>query len=1112
MPFLRVLRSACIAAAVLGAVAGARAQGPLPPDRPLTQVALDAWGRADGLPQLSVTALAQTPDGFLWAGTQEGLARFDGLRFASFDAVTGHLPRSAVSALHVDAEGALWVGTRGGVARRRGRTFEPVPGVTDDAYVFALSRGPDGAVWAGTRGGGVARFDGRAFVPAPGLDSLGGPVTALAADGAALWVGTLGQGLSRWEGGRAAPVAPEALGGAHVTALLVGPEGLTVGTLERGLFRVRGGRARPLPGPAGVRTLHRDPAGTLWAGTEQGGLVRLAGADAAPGALVERLPHPTVRALLSDREGSLWIGTEGGGLARIRPGKMVTWGTPEGLGSDIAFSVVEGEGGAVWVGTEGGGISRITPEGVSTLGPADGLPGDVVLALAPARGGGVWAGFHGAGLALVQGGRVTRIGPERLPAASVFGLHTDPDGTAWAATSAGLVRVRGTAVDVFTEADGLTSDVVTAIARDAAGRLLVGTYEGGLTVLDTPAAGGVRAVATVREADGLGSEAVISVLGAPDGTVWLGTEGGGLSRVARDGSVATVRARDGLPSDIVLHALRDGTGALWLSTNRGLVVVQEVDVAAFAAGRISRVPTVVYDEAAGLRTREFNGGVSPAGWKARDGTLWFAGAAGAVAVPPGPVRTNAAAPPVAILGVRADGVAVAPEGPVRLGPGLRRLSIDYTALSFIGAGALPFRYRLDGVDDGWVEAGTIREADYTNLSPGRYTFRVQAANADGVWSEAPATLDIELAPSLTQTWWFRALAVLAGLGLLGMAYAARVGQLTRRQRELERVVAERTATIETEKANAEDARNRAETAWARGMMAQETIEAQAAELATANGRLEDANGRLAETNGRLAETNAQLADANAQLAETSEVKSHLMRVVAHDLNNPLGVVIGYADVLDDELPPESEGRELVGIIQSAADEMKTLVKRFLGAEAIDAGRLAMDLVAVDLGAIATDVGARFEPLARQKGQSLSVEAAPGAWVLADRDWFKEVADNLVSNAVKYTPLGRGVRIRVDRTAEHVRFCVEDDGPGLTAEDQSKLFGRFQRLSAQPTGEESSTGLGLSIVKKVVEMHGGRVWAESEPGRGATFIVELDALSPEGDGGGGFTSLAALAST
>ena len=282
--------------------------------------------------------------------------------------------------------------------------------------------------------------------------------------------------------------------------------------------------------------------------------------------------------------------------------------------------------------------------------------------------------------------------------------------------------------------------------------------------------------------------------------------------------------------------------------------------------------------------------------------------------------------------------------------------------------------------------------------------------------------------------------------------------------------------VETQKTRAEIAWDRAETAWARAEGAKAIIEAQSEELV---------------------EANEALRHVNSQLAETSEVKSHLMRVVAHDLNNPLGVILGYTDVLREVTRDEGEAHELIQIIESAAADMMALVQRFLGAEAIDDGRLALHTRTLDLGTLARASVSRFQPSAARKNQTITVETVDRARVDVDRDWIKEVLDNLISNAVKYTPQGRRIWVDVVATDENrIQVRIRDEGPGLTDEDKTKLFGRFQRLSAQPTGNESSTGLGLSIVKKIVELHGGRVWAESVFGEGSTFIVEFGALADD----------------
>jgi len=336
-------------------------------------------------------------------------------------------------------------------------------------------------------------------------------------------------------------------------------------------------------------------------------------------------------------------------------------------------------------------------------------------------------------------------------------------------------------------------------------------------------------------------------------------------------------------------------------------------------------------------------------------------------------------------------------------------------------------------------------------------------------------------PVVTQTVEFKALIFFSVIALLLAGHLYRLRFLKKRQRQLEHAVEERMQelraekeNVETQKTRAEIAWDRAETAWARAEGAKAIIEAQSEELVQAN---------------------EALRHVNSQLAETSEVKSHLMRVVAHDLNNPLGVILGYTDVLREVTNAEGEAHELIQIIEGAAGDMMALVQRFLGAEAIDDGRLALHTRPTDFSALVKASAKRFQPSAARKNQALTIEALENAWVEADRDWLKEVLDNLISNAVKYTPPGRRIWVRVVTSDDaRIQVRIRDEGPGLTDEDKAKLFGRFQRLSAQPTGNESSTGLGLSIVKKIVEMHGGSVWAESVLGEGSTFIAEFDALT------------------
>ena len=367
------------------------------------------------------------------------------------------------------------------------------------------------------------------------------------------------------------------------------------------------------------------------------------------------------------------------------------------------------------------------------------------------------------------------------------------------------------------------------------------------------------------------------------------------------------------------------------------------------------------------------------------------------------------------------------------------------------------------------------------LSMGFVPFTSSEAKGFGPAEGDSSVLSLAMMPVVTQTVEFKALIFFSIVALLLSGHLYRLHLLKKRQRQLERAVEERMQelraekeNVETQKTRAEIAWDRAETAWARAEGAKAIIEAQSAELV---------------------EANEALRHVNSQLAETSEVKSHLMRVVAHDLNNPLGVILGYTDVLREVTSPEGEAHELIQIIEGAAGDMMALVQRFLGAEAIDDGRLALHTRPINFSALVRTCAERFQPSAARKNQTLTIEASETVQVSADSDWLKEVFDNLISNAIKYTPPDRRIWVSVvPSEVNRVQVRVRDEGPGLTDEDKTKLFGRFQRLSAQPTGSESSTGLGLSIVKKIVELHGGQVWAESVLGKGTTFIAEFDALA------------------
>jgi diguanylate cyclase (GGDEF)-like protein len=403
--------------------------------------------------------------------------------------------------------------------------------------------------------------------------------------------------------------------------------------------------------------------------------------------------------------------------------------------------------GALWLGSRGQGLTRWKDGKFRTFTTKDGLPDDVVLALLEDRAGDLWIG-----------------------------------------TSEGLARRRGERFETFTVKDGLGSSKILCLAEDRAGDLWIGTRGGGVNRRRD------GRFERVGVAEGFGNATVYDAHEDSEGRMWFGTAGRGLLRLA-GGKLLSYSSREGLFDDLIYRILEDGQGDFWMSCNRGVFRVARKDLDLFAAGRIRRIPYVAYGAADGLKSPECNGGFQPAGWRTKDGRLWFPTLRGAAVIDPARVRVNRIEPPVVIEEAVADSRPI-PVGGAPLSPGKSRLEFRYTALSFAAPERVAFRYRLEGFDADWVDAGPRRSAFYTNLPSGRYRFRVIARNDDGIWNQRGASFAFSIAPRYYQTVWFYVLcAVIVGLAAEG-ATILRVRHFKTRQKELEDLVAERTRQLE----------------------------------------------------------------------------------------------------------------------------------------------------------------------------------------------------------------------------------------------------------------------------------------------------------------------------
>ncbi len=743
----------------------------------------ETWQTEQGLPQNTVQALLQTRDGYLWLGTREGLARFDGLRFTIFDRQnTPQILHNQIRHLYEDRDGRLWIATPGGLMRyERGAftSFTTKEGLASN-NVWSVYQDRAGSVWIATVNGLNQWRDGKftTYTTQQGLTNNSIEVIHEDKDGA-LWIGTEA-GLNRFQDGVFTGFTKQnGLAGNAIKTLMTEQQGrLWIGTTE-GLSVWANGKFTSYTTRTGlphneVKALAED-ANALWIGTPRG-LACFREGKFEPVTTPEELRDAPLVSLLKDREGSLWIGTETNGLHLLKRKKFTTYTTREGLSANVVRSVFGDRNGKVWVGTE---------RGLNLLGNRQiaqkSLPSQDVMAMSDDAEGHLWVGTTD-GLTRIKGASVTTF-TERdgLSDRFVRSLLTSRDGSLWIGTRRGLTHFRNGQFTPYTMLDGLPSDLVGALYEDRAGALWIGTL-GGLSRFKD------EKFTNYNTTSGLSNEVVISLYEDTDGALWVGTLGGGLN-LFKDGKFTSFTTKDGLPDDAIYQILADDQNNLWMSSNKGILRVSRKELAARTDAAQKLTSVVTFGTADGMETRECSGGGHPAGGKTPDGKLWFATIKGVAMIDPANLQRNQQPPPVAIERVVVDDKDVAMNAAISLPPGTARFEFYYTGLSFIAPQKVTFQYQLEGFDPDWIEAETRRVAWYTNIPAGQYRFVVRARNNDGVWSETAAHIEFVLQPRFYQTGWFYALCLLTLAAGVWVWYRLRVRRL---EGQFNAVLAERT--------------------------------------------------------------------------------------------------------------------------------------------------------------------------------------------------------------------------------------------------------------------------------------------------------------------------------
>jgi signal transduction histidine kinase/ligand-binding sensor domain-containing protein len=790
----------------------------LNPSLDVSQYAHTAWKVGEGLPSGALRAIAQTPDGYLWLGTEFGLLRFDGARAVPWEPPAGQrLPSSDIRSLQGARDGRLWIGTFSGLASWKDGKLTHYPEL-DGQIIEALLEDREGTIWVAGWAPSVGRLcriqsgntecygqDGR----------FGSGVTPLYEDrGGNLWAGGM-NGLWRWKPGppKLYPMPDPAQ---RIYALLESDDGGLLIAQHTGITKLRNGKSEAYPLPAGLQPhrLLRDRDGGLWIGAlVDKGLLHIHEGRTDLFTPAEGLSGESVNALFEDREGNIWVATDDG-LDRFRDFAVPTISIQQGLSSRGVSSILTARDGSLWVGASDGlnrwikgqitvyryrglaGVRGGSPVGGLAPGREaesrgtireitdSGLPDKAHALFQDARGQ-MWVGTQ-SGIAFLKSDRFVPVAS--VPYGIVYSFTDDSAGNVWVSHQKGLLHLFGArVVELIPWARLGRTEPAFALLHDAVqGGLWLGFLDGGVAYFKD---GQLRA--SYASAEGLGQGMVRDFYIDGNGTLWTATEGG-LSRI-EDGRVLTLTSQNGLPCDTAHWMREDDSHSVWLYLACGLVRIGRSELDSWVSHPKQTIHATVFDSSDGVSSHRFTGGYNSVVAKSADGKLWFVQSGGVSVIDPHRLPVNKLPPPVHIEEIVADDKTYDATNGLRLPPRVRNLAIDYTALSLVVPEKVHFRYELEGQNRKWHEVINDRQVQYTNLGPGTYRFRVLACNNSGVWNEEGASLDFVIPPMWYQTNWFYALCGAAFLALLWAAYQLRVRQLAAQfNMRLDERVAERT--------------------------------------------------------------------------------------------------------------------------------------------------------------------------------------------------------------------------------------------------------------------------------------------------------------------------------
>jgi signal transduction histidine kinase/ligand-binding sensor domain-containing protein/ActR/RegA family two-component response regulator len=1081
---------------------------------------------SNSLPGNSITAISEDSAKNLWVGTRiNGLSKFNRKKrqFLTFEhkaSDPGSLSNNTVSAIYTDKNGNIWIGTASGLnllipKTRKFKQFHSInkdQNTLTDSRILSIFQDGHGNLWVGTANGlnlwnaKIGSFT-RYYPNSTGRGSGDNAINTITADDHDnLWIGTnsslitLNRATRMFSAYAIAPDRFSASGDNPIFSLAVASNNrLWIGsntTLQ--LFDIQHKRLIPITDETGAQnylpndgiyTLLEDKSSRLWIGTTSEGILKYdRNLSVFPSYQASLINRPTakniIRGIAEDIHNNLYFATDAGLTYFDR--KNLSTKTYQhdpknknSLISNYTTSVITSKkSNAVWVGTYGSGLDRLNP-----------ATGKVTHYLAGTDQ------FH-------------------LNCNAIDILLEDRKGNIWVGTDSGGLNVIHPDSQLITKylhnsanSNSVCDDVIMALHEDKKGNIWIGGYSNGISIFDPV----TKQFTSLNTKNSKLSSDIISVFYEDaHNNMWIGTMEGGLNRYNLKTKTFTLYSeQNGLINNAINYINADSKGTIWVSTNRGITSLEP-------NSNTSRN----YDRENGLNTLEFCLG---GGTKLRNGEIVLGSINGLNIIDGQSTIRNKNKPRVVLSALELFNKPVLVGGKdailqehilttkkIKLKHEQSVFTIKFAALEFTAPGKNKYAYMLEGFDAGWNHVGNHREATYTNLNPGTYTFKVKAANNDGVWSDTPTTLEIVIVPAIWMTWYFKVLVSLLIVGVAYGYYRFRIGYIKKQNAKLEKLVKKRTLKIalqannlmklnEALQSQTEEVQSQSEELQAQS----DELYAQSKELGLKTVSLEMLNLQLVAQKNEEKKAREMAEEAQRTADKANLAKSTFLATMSHEIRTPLNGVLGMASLLaQTELNNEQE--EYTSAIVNSGESLMNVINDVLDFSKIESGHLELDCHEFDLRKCIQDVFSLFTLKLSHKEILLESEIDPAipARVLGDSYRLRQILVNLVGNAMKFTNKGR---VHVVVTAVYIepdrcRLCFEvrDTGIGIAADQLENLFRPFNQIDSSTSRKYGGTGLGLVICQRLIALMGGHISVTSKTGEGSCFTFQVECHQAAGD--------------